>query len=90
MRALSLFLFALVLPVLSSPIPWTNSPKIPDFSATNSGNTYSGAGGSAKGGSIKSPEHAGVLGSLGGGGSLLDAFSSTHIFAYPPGNMTDG
>ncbi|KXN83557.1 hypothetical protein AN958_01122 [Leucoagaricus sp. SymC.cos] len=46
-----------------------------DVSATNSGNTYSGAGGTAKGGSIKDSEHAGVLSLLGGDGALLDTFS---------------
>lgn len=73
MRSFSLFIYtALALPVLSSPVRRSGGGDVPDFSATNSGNSYSGAGGTAQGGSIREHEHTGLLGILGADGGLLN------------------
>ncbi|KAJ3560970.1 hypothetical protein NP233_g10490 [Leucocoprinus birnbaumii] len=79
MRSLSLILYvAIVLPVLSSPVRRSGG-SIPALSATDSGNSYSGAGGTALGGSVRGNENTGLLGLLGGDGSLLNIGSSAHI-----------
>lgn len=70
------FLVLLASPAFGWPVRRTYTSD-PD-SAVNSGNSYSGAGGNAPGGSVQAPGPSGPLDILRGG--LLNIGSSAHIF----------